>query len=338
MAVSAPLRIALTLGEPAGVGPDVVLELFRREPSALADVLVVAPPSWLAARAAALGVELEGRLVRHERPPEAPEPGVLNLWWPRPEPGAPQPGRLEPRLARAVAAALEEALGLARARGLALVTGPIHKAHLACCADFPFPGHTEWLGVRTGAAPTMLLGAPALRVALLTTHAALRDVPRLLSRERVRDALLRLDAGMRRFGLARPRIALLGLNPHAGEEGAFGDEEARVLAPAAQEARAAGVDVEGPLSADTAFAPQVRDRFDAHLCCYHDQGLAPLKALAFGEAVNITLGLPLVRTSPDHGTALALAGTGRAHAGGMAAALAAARRLLAGCWPWPSAR
>ncbi len=336
MAVLGPPKVALTLGEPAGIGPDVVLKLFSEDPAAFSDVLMIAPPSWLLMRAKALGVSLGDRLVRHATFPAALEPGRLHLWWPEEDPGAPSPGQMEARLAQVVVAALEHALALAQAHKLALTTGPIHKAHLLRHADFAFAGHTEWLGARTGGEPMMLLGSSLLRVALLTTHIPLREVPRRISRASVKKMLLQLHAELSRFGLAQPRIALVALNPHAGEEGALGEEEQAILVPAAEDARRAGVCVEGPLAADTAFAPHLRKRFDVHLCCYHDQGLAPLKALAFGEAVNITLGLPIVRTSPDHGTALALAGTGRAQTGGMAAALAAARRLLAGCWPWPS--
>ena len=309
--------------------------LAAAEPDMLADALIIAPPSWLEAPARRLGLSV--RIVRHAEPPARLEPGALHCWWPADDPGAPAPGQPSPSLAGAVVQALEEALALAQRRNLALVTGPIVKAHLMRHAGFAFPGHTEWLGARLGAEPIMLLGAAPLRVALLTTHLPLREVPARLARGHVRNMLRALHAELVRFGLVRPRIALVALNPHAGEAGAFGNEERHVLAPALADARAAGVDAEGPLAPDTAFAPHLRTRFDVHLCCYHDQGLIPLKALAFGEAVNVTLGLPLVRTSPDHGAALDLAGTGRAHPGGMRAALAAARSLLAGCWPWPKA-
>jgi 4-hydroxythreonine-4-phosphate dehydrogenase len=204
----------------------------------------------------------------------------------------------------------------------AMVTAPVQKSLLAE-SGVPFMGHTEFLAALTGAAhPVMLLVAGKLRVALATTHLPLAAVPAAITAELLLDTLRVLDEGLRtRFGLARPRIAVCGLNPHAGESGHLGREEQDVIAPALLRARATGLAVRGPLPADTAFTPRALADCDAVLALYHDQGLPVLKYASFGHAVNVTLGLPILRTSVDHGTALDLAGTGRADPGSMIAAV-----------------
>jgi 4-hydroxythreonine-4-phosphate dehydrogenase len=203
-----------------------------------------------------------------------------------------------------------------------MVTAPVQKSAIAD-AGIPFQGHTEYLAARAGGAhPVMLLVAGRLRVALATTHLPLAEVPRRLTRESIRETLRVLDAGLRDwFGLARPRILACGLNPHAGEGGHLGREEIEVIGPALEAARARGIDVAGPVPADTAFTPASLERADAVLAMYHDQGLPVIKHAGFGHAVNVTLGLPFRRASVDHGTALDLAGTGRADPGSLFAAI-----------------
>jgi 4-hydroxythreonine-4-phosphate dehydrogenase len=211
----------------------------------------------------------------------------------------------------------------------AIVTAPVQKSVIAE-SGVPFTGHTEYLAEKTGARQVvMLLVGGTLRVALATTHLALADVPRALNVEGLLAVLEVLHRDLRnRFGIGAPRIGVCGLNPHAGEGGHLGREEIEVIAPALARARAAGLAVDGPLPADTVFVPAIAARYDAILAMYHDQGLAPLKYASFGRGVNVTLGLPFVRTSVDHGTALDLAGTGRADAASMRAALALAIELV----------
>jgi 4-hydroxythreonine-4-phosphate dehydrogenase len=218
--------------------------------------------------------------------------------------------------------------GCMRGEFSALVTAPVQKSLLSD-AGVPFSGHTEYIALRTHAPrPVMLLVAGSLRVALATTHLALRDVSAALNTPDLLATLLILAADLCRcFGIAHPRIAVCGLNPHAGEAGHLGDEELRIIAPAIREGRARGLALEGPLPADTAFVPRQLEACDAVLAMYHDQGLPVLKALGFGHAVNVTLGLPIVRTSVDHGTALDLAGSGRADPGSLLAAIALAAQI-----------
>jgi 4-hydroxythreonine-4-phosphate dehydrogenase len=241
------------------------------------------------------------------------------------------PGRLDPRNARYVLALLERALaGALHGEFDAIVTAPVQKSVINA-AGIAFTGHTEYLAERLKVArPVMLLASGALRVALATTHLPLRAVPQALSTEGLCETATILARELTRsFGIAAPRLALCGLNPHAGEGGYLGDEEERLIAPAVARLRDAGIAVEGPLPADTVFVPQVLERFDAVLAMYHDQGLPVVKHAGFASAVNVTLGLPVVRTSPDHGTALDLAGSGRADCASLAAALRLASELAA---------
>ena len=209
-----------------------------------------------------------------------------------------------------------------------MVTAPISKAaiHQAGCR---FPGHTELLAERCGVAKVvMMLGGDRLRVCLVTTHLALREVPAALNQEKIFDTVWITDSALRRhFSIARPRLAVLGLNPHSGEGGLFGDEEARQIAPAVAAAQALGIDASGPHSADTLFHFAVQGHYDAVIAMYHDQGLGPLKLLHFEDAVNVTLGLPIVRTSVDHGTAYDLAGTGKASERSLVAAVRIAEQM-----------
>jgi len=242
-----------------------------------------------------------------------------------------RPGVLEVRNAPQVLRLIDRAVdGCLSGEFAAMVTAPVQKS-LINQAGITFTGHTEYIAARTGAAqPVMMLTAGTLRVALATTHLPLRAVSAALSVELLARLLGVLSAGLRRdFDLPQPRIAVCGLNPHAGESGHLGDEELRIITPAIERARAAGVRAEGPLPADTLFVPSQLAPYDAVLAMYHDQGLPVLKHAGFGNAVNITLGLPIVRTSVDHGTALSLAGTGQADAGSLLAAIDTAARMAA---------
>jgi 4-hydroxythreonine-4-phosphate dehydrogenase len=284
---------------------------------------VVGSHSLLAERASLLGSDVE---LRAYAPGSPAAPGTLEvLDIPLAAPCV--AGRLDPANARHVLAMLDRAIdGAVSGEFAAIVTAPVQKSVIND-AGVPFTGHTEYLAARTRAAhPVMLLAADNLRVALATTHLPLRAVSDAISASLL-DAVLRiLDTDVRRlWGVARPRIAVCGLNPHAGESGHLGTEDRDVIAPAIERARAAGMLVDGPLPADTVFVPRNLSNYDVVLAMYHDQGLPVLKHAGFGHAVNVTLGLPVVRTSVDHGTALDLAGTGRADAGSLVAAT-----LLAG--------
>ena len=242
-----------------------------------------------------------------------------------------RPGELSAAAGRAALDAVERAAADALAgRVDAIATGPINKEALAL-AGSPWRGHTELLAHVTGAREVaMMFHSPRLCVVLATVHVPLSAVPRLLTRDRVETVLDLAAAHLPRFGVARPRLALAGLNPHAGEGGLLGTEDRDVLAPAAAAARGRGIDVAGPLPADTVFRQAVDGRFDAVVACYHDQGLIPVKLAAFGEAVNVTLGLPIVRTSVDHGTAFDIAGRGVADAASLVQAVVLAARLVTG--------
>jgi 4-hydroxythreonine-4-phosphate dehydrogenase len=322
----APAALALTPGEPAGIGPDLAILLATSAHDAA--IVCYADRAVMAERARALGVSLEIREVSDQIAREPAPAGVLQL---RHVPAAAPalPGRLDTRNARYVLDCLDAALAACQA-GLVdgLVTGPIQKS-LINDAGIAFSGHTEYLAGKVGAAlPVMMLVADTLRVALVTTHVPLRDVPALVTSERVGATLAILERALREaFGLAAPRIAVCGLNPHAGEGGHLGREDDASIAPAVRAAVAGGSLVRGPLPADTAFTPVQRAATDAYLAMYHDQGLTVLKALGFGHAVNVTLGLPIVRTSVDHGTALDLAGSGAIERGSLDAAVALALEL-----------
>jgi 4-hydroxythreonine-4-phosphate dehydrogenase len=240
-------------------------------------------------------------------------------------------GHTDPRNAAYVIHMLDRACdGCTNGEFAAMVTAPVQKSTLMD-AGYAFTGHTEYLAHRTRAAmPVMLLISDQLRVALVTTHLALADVPRAITRERLRTTLriVNMDLG-RHFSLGKPRMAVLGLNPHAGESGHLGREEIDVIQPVIQELQAEGLDLQGPVPADTAFTPRFLKTADVIVAMYHDQGLPVIKHAGFGNAVNVTLGLPILRTSVDHGTALSLARTGRADTGSLRAALALAIDLSA---------
>jgi 4-hydroxythreonine-4-phosphate dehydrogenase len=310
--------VAVTAGEPAGIGPDLCVMLARQELAAR--VVVIADREVIAHRARDLGVELE--LVDYTAHQPAPRKGsltVLHLPVDTPVTG----GRLDPANSRYVLRTLETACdGCLDGRFDAMATAPVHKGVIND-AGIAFTGHTEFLAERTRTPRVvMMLVGGGMRVALATTHLALRDVPAAITRETVSQALRILHEDLkRRFGIERPRVLVAGLNPHAGESGHLGREEIEVISPVLDAARAAGIDAIGPLPADTLFNPDKLRDADAVLAMYHDQGLPVLKHASFGSGINVTLGLPIVRTSVDHGTALDLVGTGRADVGSLIAAI-----------------
>jgi 4-hydroxythreonine-4-phosphate dehydrogenase len=321
-------RIALTSGEPAGIGPELCLALAR---SAWPCQLVcLADTALLEERARRLDLAVTLHPYTPGTAPTASAAGALTVA--HHALAAPSdPGTPEPANAPYVLALLDRAIdGALGGEFDAIVTAPVHKGVIND-AGIPFSGHTEYLARRSGAArPVMLLTSGELRVALATTHVPLREVSAAITVESLCEVTSILARELEtRFAIRGPRIAVCGLNPHAGEGGYLGDEELRVIGPAIERLRAAGIHVFGPLPADTVFLPQVLARYDAVLAMYHDQGLPVVKHAGFERAVNVTLGLPLIRTSPDHGTAFDLAGTGRADAGSLDAALQLAIRLAA---------
>ncbi len=335
--------LAVTVGDPAGTGPDVCLAAWCKAASALSSGVpvlsafaVISCPAMLAARAEALGLNIPIQKISalQDAPEVFPQAlPVLALTYPFPvEAGCPVPGN-----AAAIIMSIRLAVhAISAGTASGLVTGPIAK-HIVSSADFHHPGHTEFLGELAGTffpdapsrAPVMLMSSAELKVVPVTVHVPLEAVPRLLTRERLEATLLTVaNAMVRDFGVPRPRIAVAGLNPHAGEAGLLGSEERDVISPVVEALRARGLDVRGPLSADTMFHAQARATYDVAVTMYHDQGLIPIKTLAFDTGVNATVGLPFVRTSPDHGTAFELAGTGRASAASFIEAVLLAQAMV----------
>ncbi|MFZ5757248.1 MAG: 4-hydroxythreonine-4-phosphate dehydrogenase PdxA [Pseudomonadota bacterium] len=317
--------IALTAGEPAGIGPDLVVALAQE--ARTLDLVCIADETLLEARAKLLGQRLHTQDWRPGKPVTraAGELSVLHV----PVASPCHAGALDPRNARYVLATLEAACdGCLDGTFAAMVTAPVHKGVIND-AGIPFTGHTEFLAERTGAPRVvMMLTAGTLRVALATTHLPLRAVPDAVTGLLLDEVIAILARDLReKFAIATPRILVCGLNPHAGESGHLGREDVDIIAPALTRARTRGIDAVGPLPADTLFTPRTLAGADAVLAMYHDQGLPVLKHAGFGHAVNVTLGLPVIRTSVDHGTALDLAGTGRAGDGSLRAALALAAEL-----------
>jgi 4-hydroxythreonine-4-phosphate dehydrogenase len=320
-------RIVVTSGEPAGIGPDACVALARRDWPA--DLVIAGDAKLLEETAAALGGAPRPSVYDASEPPALSRAGTLKLL-DVPAAHAVVAGRLDPRNAASVIAMLDRACdGCMRGEFAAMVTAPVQKSTLME-AGFAFMGHTEYLAARSGGAlPVMMLQNEALRVALVTTHLPLAEVPRAITAERLRATLEIVHEDLRRrFGIPAPRIAVLGLNPHAGESGHLGREEIDVIEPVIRELSARGLDVRGPVPADTAFTRQfLADGVDVVVAMYHDQGLPVIKHEGFGHTVNVTLGLPIIRTSVDHGTALSLARTGRADTGSLESAVSLAISL-----------
>ena len=328
----APAPLAISLGDPAGIGPELIAKCwFRRRELDLPPFVVTGGAATIEAAAQAAVLPL--KVARIARPAEAA--AVFDEHLPVLDIGVAEPhyspGNPDEVGARLALRSLEAAVRLTRAGAAsAVVTAPISKARLAI-VGFSHPGQTEFVAERCGVAAedaVMMLAGPTLRTVPLTVHCALADVAQLLTadlllrRTRIAARALRRD-----FGIANPRIAVAALNPHAGEGGRFGTEDDQIIAPAIASLRDEGFDVTGPHPADALFTPRSRERFDVAICMYHDQALIPLKALDFDEGVNVTLGLPIVRTSPDHGTAFDIAGRNLADPGAMAAAV----RMAAEC-------
>ncbi len=319
--------LALTMGDPAGIGPDVTLAAWRdRVALGLPAFFLIGDLQMLKARATLVGLDIPITEATPETAASlfATALPVLPLELAKPvRPGQPDPDN-GATVIEAIRLAVELTLA-GHARGV--VTNPIAKSVLYA-AGFGFPGHTEYLAHLSGEAlgkavtPVMLLAGPHLRVAPVTIHIPLKDVPSALTTEAIIETARIMASDLAsRFGIHSPRIAISGLNPHAGEDGALGKEDAEIVAPAIAALQAEGIDAFGPLPADTMFHAEARAGYDAALCMYHDQALIPAKTLGFHDSVNVTLGLPFIRTSPDHGTAFSLAGTGTARADSLVAAI-----------------
>ncbi|MDR3498555.1 MAG: 4-hydroxythreonine-4-phosphate dehydrogenase PdxA [Parvibaculum sp.] len=323
------LPLALTLGEPAGIGPEITLKAWlARKSEALPVFFAIGPVALYRQLADALGLDVPVQAISDPSEAASGFDNALPVLAIELDAGV-ESGKLAPANARAVMRSIDMACDFAlggRAGGL--VTNPIHKRALYE-AGLQVPGHTEYLAARTGGqTPVMMLSCPGLRVVPVTVHEPLARVPALLTAAVIVEKGLILGHALRRdLGIARPRIAVAGLNPHAGEEGHIGREEIDIIAPAIEAIRREGFDVSGPLPPDTMFHAGARARYDAALCMYHDQALIPLKTIDFERGVNTTLGLPVVRTSPDHGTALDIAGRGIAHPGSLIEALKLAAEI-----------
>lgn len=318
-------RIVLTSGEPAGIGPELCLAVARQ--AFPCELVCLCDRDLLAQRARELGWPI--RLREYDsRAPTLHELNTLTVLH-QPLGTASNPGQLDTRNAAYVLGLLDRAIeGTLSREFAAMVTAPVHKGVIND-AGVRFTGHTEYLAQRTSSPlPVMLLASPAMRVALATTHLPLKAVSAAITVDSLLAIATVLDNDLRKWwAIPAPRIAVCGLNPHAGEGGYLGDEEINVIGPAIEQMRARGIRATGPLPADTAFVPRALASCDAVLAMYHDQGLPVIKHAGFDRAVNITLGLPILRTSVDHGTALDLAGTGRADAGSLAAAIGLAAQI-----------
>lgn len=327
--------LALTMGEPAGIGGEIALKAWSiargaaRADGAVPPFVLLDDPARLEALASRLGLPVPVKAVGSAAEAAAAFGTALPVL-PQPLAAPVTPGRPDPANGAAVIASIDRAVDLVRrGEASAVVTNPIQKSALYA-AGFRHPGHTEYLAHLAGLAdePVMMLAARDLRVVPVTIHVSVRDAVDLVTREAILHAgRVTAAALVRDFGIARPRLAVAALNPHAGEGGAMGREEIDIIAPAVADLRAEGIDAVGPRPADTLFHAEARGGYDAALCMYHDQALIPLKTIDFDTGVNITLGLPFVRTSPDHGTALDIAGTGRAGASSLIAALKTAEAM-----------
>jgi len=318
--------LVITPGEPAGIGPDLILRLAQY--ASAQPIVVIASRDMLQSRATQLGLEV--KLFEYDASEEIrPQAGELCVW-DVPLASTCVAGKLDPANADYVLQTLRLATqGCLDQQFAALVTGPVHKGVINQ-AGFPFSGHTEYLAEFSRAEqPVMMLMTEGLRVALATTHLPLRKVCEAITPVVIERCLRILQHDLQtRFGISSPRISVCGLNPHAGEDGHLGHEEIDIINPVLAQLRVEGMQLRGPLPADTAFTRDKMQETDAYLAMYHDQGLAVLKHIGFGKAVNVTLGLPFIRTSVDHGTALELAGSGRIDDSSLHAAIAAAMQML----------
>jgi len=313
--------VALTCGEPAGIGPEITARAWQALRSEM-DFFVVGDPAHFEGSVPVIPIDGPADCTN------AMSRGLPVLA--RPFTAPRRPGRPDPANAPAIIDAIAEAAALARSGAVAAVcTNPIHKKALIDGAGFAYPGHTEYLAALGGVERVvMMLAGPGLRVVPATIHIALAEVPKALTEALLEDTIRITAKGLAQdFGIADPRLAVAGLNPHAGEGGAMGTEEMRFIGPLVERLRAEGLRITGPLSADTMFHARARETYDAAIAMYHDQALIPIKTIAFDEGVNVTLGLPFVRTSPDHGTAFDIAGKGVANPSSLIAALRMARDM-----------
>ena len=326
--------LALTSGEPAGIGPDITIKAWlRRNELQLPPFYVLGDRGFLSRRASSLGLDVKFADA-------SPEDAIATFADALPvvatgHPATARPGHPDGTSADAALASIRQAVAdVAAGRASAVVTNPISKSVLYR-AGFRHPGHTEFLAELAASnghvpQPVMLLWSPTLAIVPVTIHLALREAIAQLSSDLIVSTARIVVADMKaRFGLLRPRLAVSGLNPHAGEDGSLGTEELTMVTPAIEILRGEGIDVRGPLPADTMFHAAARKTYDCAICMYHDQALIPVKTLAFEDAVNVTLGLPFIRTSPDHGTAFDIAGTGNANPSSLIAALRLAARMAA---------
>lgn len=324
--------VALSMGDPSGIGPEIALKAWGSRKPGDRPFVLLADPAHIRRTAARIGLHIPLAVC-------APEEAAANFdvalpVAPLSRTVAGEPARPDPADAAATLEAIETGVRLVReGRAHALVTNPISKDNLYK-AGFMHPGHTEFLGelalqhFAVAARPVMMLWSPTLAVVPATIHVSLRQALSDLTTELLVETGRIVASDLRaRFGVAAPRLAMSGLNPHAGENGAMGREDIEIIAPAVAALRAEGVDVRGPLPGDTLFHAAARARYDAAICMYHDQALIPIKTIAFDSAVNVTLGLPFIRTSPDHGTAYDIAGSGVADPASLIAALGLAARL-----------
>ena len=320
------LRIALTPGEPAGIGPDLCIQLAQQDLPC--EIVVIASVQLLKERAIQLGLPLQIKEFDCTLPATVQAAGCLTVL-PVELAEPVQCGQLNPGNSRYVLKTITKAAkGCMDKTFDAMVTGPVHKGVINN-AGLPFSGHTEFIAGITGGHPVMMLATPGLRVALVTTHLPLSEVSSAITHNRLRTVIRILDHDLRsRFGIANPKILVCGLNPHAGENGHLGREEIDIIGPVLDGFRKQGLNLYGPLPADTLFTAKYLDSADTVLAMYHDQGLPVLKYKGFGQAVNITLGLPIIRTSVDHGTALDLAGSAKADLGSLQFALQTALTMI----------
>lgn len=333
MSITGSAPLAISIGEPSGIGPDLIVSLYaRREELRLPPFVVFGDADLLRARAKLLGLDIYVSKTDSDDDLETfadalPVRQVCSL--------SDTPGELEQSNALGVIESIKQAVQACTTRQCrGLITAPIHKASLYS-ADFKYPGHTEFLAELCSSAenapkPVMMLATCDLRAIPLTVHVPLSAVPKMITRELIVETCHIAARDLKeRFGISKPRICVTGLNPHAGEDGSLGTEDRFIIAPAIVELRKDGIEVDGPLPADTVFHPPHWRQYDVVIAMYHDQALIPVKALGFDQGVNVTLGLPIVRTSPDHGTALDLAGTGKASTNSMLAAIRLANDMSA---------
>ena len=323
------LPTAITMGDPAGIGGELVLKVWKDNRNFLNPFFVIDDPNRLASLAKRIGLEIPIETITHPSKAVATFSNSLPVLKENIEFQI-DPGKPNPRSASAVIKSIDRGIELVIAgQACALVTNPIHKSTLYQ-EGFSYPGHTEYLAskIKPEAVPVMMLASDEVRVVPITTHLALSKAIKSLSKNSISHCAIVTHKALKYdFGLKIPRLAITGLNPHAGENGYFGNEEKLIIDPAVKKLQSKGININGPYPADSLFHEQARKNYDAIICMYHDQALIPLKTMAFNKSVNVTLGLPFIRTSPDHGTAFDIAGTGKANPESLIAAILLAQKM-----------